>query len=42
MANLEWPPEKTFKYVFSKDLEMVIPAVDTERKEINRGEEPEI
>lgn len=42
MAKLEWPPEKTFKYTFSKNLEMVIPAVDTERKVISKEEEPEI
>ena len=42
MAKLEWPPEKTFKYVFSKELEMEITAFDTPRKEISKEEEQEI
>ncbi len=29
MAKLEWPPEKTFKYVFDKNLELEIPVADT-------------
>lgn len=32
MAKLIWPPEKTVKYPFSENLEMVIPAIDTDKK----------
>ena len=34
MIKLVWPPEKTFKYTFNKDLQIEIPAIDgSERKE---------
>ena len=40
MAKFEWPPKNTFKYVFSKDLELEIPVADTkiEKGEDNREE----
>lgn len=31
MANLRWPPEKTFKYEFNDELAMEIPAIDNDR-----------
>jgi len=31
MANLRWPPEKTFKYEFNEELTLEIPAIDNNR-----------
>ena len=31
MINLKWPAERTFKYEFNSNLEMEIPAFDTNK-----------
>ncbi len=33
MAGLKWPPEDTFRYIFSDELELGIPVYENDEKD---------